>query len=209
MEFVNPCGGKRWRLLDGGLIEVEGEGIPNLQPSSAAYNQMLQVWQNWAPLLSSAAERHNVPVSWLLAIATMETGPWAKDPNAEARIVSYAGAIGIMQIMPATGVMFGKRPEQLVIPADNIDVGAALVAKLNSTTQGGLPAISARYNSGKLCSEGRNEWNLLADANYPRRVIEWNNTALLAGILGPSESFIAALGAAFGAMVALAALTRR
>lgn len=213
MAFQNPCGGKQWELLPSGEIAIQGEGVPVLAPTSAAAKLMVQNWTNWAPFLRAAAAKYRVPVTWLVAIATMETGPWSHNAMEQARKVSSAGAIGIMQIMPATGSMLGVAPAALTDPAVNIDTGAKLVAKLAEKNPSGLPAISAAYNSGKVCGcahSGCNEWNLYADANYPRRVIEWNNTAIRAGFgssFGPSALPI--LGAALGASLALVVGTHR
>lgn len=209
--FINPCGGKRWAVLASGLIEIEGEGTPTVALESGSFRNLVRTSQNWGSLLGSAAARHGVPVSWLLAIATMETGAWSQNPAQQASIVSPAGAIGVMQIMPFNAAPFGLTgPEELTDPVKNIEVGAKMVAKINGKHEGGLPAISAVYNSGRLCGcarSGCNEWNLVADSNYPRRVIEWNNTAIEQGLVGLTlgRETIAALGAAFGAAVALAA----
>lgn len=202
---MNPCSGKRFRALENGLIEIEGEGVPTLKPDSTAFLQMQRVWQNYGSLLSAAASRYGLPVTWLLAIATMETGGWSDDPDKQARIVSPAGAIGVMQVMPATAGMFGRTGADMAVPEKNIDTAAQLVKQLSERTSAGLPAISAYYNSGRLCSDGRNEWNLFADANYPRRVMEWNNAAILAGISVVGLPVIFLLGLALGGMVAIAA----
>lgn len=207
-EYQNPCGGLRWKLLPSGLIEVEGEGIPTVRSGSLSEKQLQQTWRNWGALLRTAALKHSVPVSWLLAIATMETGYLSEDPTRQAHAVSPVGALGIMQVMPATGKSHGApTPESLFDPRVNIDVAARLVSVLNNKPErGGLPGISAVYNSGRLCTTdtGRNEWMLLADANYPRRVIEWNNTAIesgLIGIFGPATATV--LGGAVGLALAL------
>ncbi|HEX9620191.1 MAG TPA: transglycosylase SLT domain-containing protein [Polyangiaceae bacterium] len=213
MAFQNPCGGKAWELLASGEIAIQGEGTPVLAPTSAAATLMLQNWTNWASMLRAAASKYGVPVTWLLAIATMETGPWSKNPLQQAGMISPAGAVGVMQIMPATASMLGVAPGQLTDPAVNIDAGAKLVAQLAAKNPSGLPAISAAYNSGKVCGcakSGCNEWNLYADANYPRRVIEWNNTAIAAGLgssFGPS--MLPVFGAALGASLALVVVGRR
>lgn len=208
MAFQNPCGAKQWELLPSGEIAIQGEGVVALAPSSQAAALMMQNWRNWGPLLRAAASKYGVSVTWLLAIATMETGPWSDNPSRQAGMVSPAGAIGIMQVMPSTGSMLGVSPASLTDPAVNIDTGAKLVAQLAAKNPSGLPAISAAYNSGKVCGcakSGCNEWNLYADANYPRRVIEWNNTAIQAG-LGSSfggPNAIPFFGAALGASLAL------
>lgn len=207
MDFQNPCGGKRWKLLPSGLIEVEGEGIPVVAPGSPSFQNMARTWQNWGPLLARAASKYNLPVPYMLAVATMETGHLSTSPEKQAHALSPVGAIGVMQIMPFNAKPFGlSSPEELFDPAKNIDVGAQILTKSNSNPRnGGLPGISAMYNSGRLCTTdaGRNEWMLLADANYPRRVIEWNNTAIQSGMTGSSASTLTLFGAALGASLAL------
>lgn len=207
-DFQNPCGGKRWKNLPSGLIEVEGEGAPTVPTDSSSFKLMEQTWQNWGGALRSAGNRHGVPVPWMLAVATMETGFLSADPAKQAAAVSPAGAIGVMQIMPFNAVPFGLSSDsELFDPEKNIDVGAQILAKdAERPDVGGLPGISALYNSGKLCTTdpNRNEWMLLADANYPRRVIEWNNTAIESGLVSPfGPTTLAVLGAAAGTAVAM------
>lgn len=215
MSFVNPCGGKRWSIRADGLIEIEGEGTPTVKADSAGFRNEAQTWRNFGALLSSAGSRHGVPIPWMLAVATMETGHLSATPEAQARAQSPVGAIGVMQIMPFNAVPFGlSSPEELFDPAKNIDVGAKILAKANAKGEyGGLPGISAVYNSGRLCTTdpNRNEWMLLADANYPRRVIEWNNTAILSGMTGfvVGHQTMAIVGAALGASLAMALVKRR
>jgi soluble lytic murein transglycosylase-like protein len=183
--WTNPCGGKRWRLLPSGLIEVEGEGTPVYEPGRAQYGYLERTWGNWGPLFEAAAAAHGVPASWPLAFATIETGLWSSDPARQASIVSPAGAQGVMQLMPATARIYGIDPSERADPALNIDAGTALIADLVAK-YGDPVAATAPYNSGGLCTSrgypngcvGRNEWNLCADHNYPRAVIQWNNAAI-------------------------------
>lgn len=209
VDFTNPCGGKRWRILGSGLIEVEGEGTPTIEPGSSSFKLMAQTWRNFGADLARSGDRYGVPVPWMLAVATMETGFLSADPEKQSKAVSPVGAIGVMQIMPFNAVSFGLTgPDELYVPSKNIEVGAKILAKDNERTEaGGLPGISAMYNSGKLCTSdpNRNEWMLLADANYPRRVIEWNNSAIQSGLVSPlSGNALALVGAAIGAALGLA-----
>jgi len=190
VTWTNPCGGLRWQRRSNGTIEVEGEGTPALAPDSPFRTQLRQSWASWKGVLSAAAAAHDVPVAWMLAIQVVETGAWSDNPERQASIGSHAGAIGIMQIMPGTGAMFGVSREQLLDPAINADVGAQLIARLAKDLGPELPAITAKYNSGRLCSPGRNEWNLLTDGvegiSYPRLAILLNNTAIEEGLVGKS-----------------------
>jgi hypothetical protein len=182
-EWRNPCGGKRWRIDPSGFIEVEGEGYPMFDAESDRYRYMMQTWQNWKSYFRSAAREFDVPVNYLLAIASIETGLWSDDPAEQATIGSYAGAVGVMQLMNVAKTHvelafpnknFGERTD----PRQNIRMGAALLRDLLNKNSESFPEVSAIYNSGRKCSPGHNEWNLFADANYPRLAITWNNTAL-------------------------------
>jgi soluble lytic murein transglycosylase len=65
-----------------------------------------------------------------------------------ARAVSGAGAIGLMQVMPATGRQLGNATrEQLMDPAVNIRLGTKFLADLTSI-YGRADAVLAAYNAG-------------------------------------------------------------
>src|SRR5262249_5046575 len=151
---------------------VEGQGYPTVAPGSSGDTYMRQTWANWGGLLQAACDKYKFPVAWALAVATMETGFLSKDPTKQAQAQSPVGAIGVMQIMPFNATNHGLTDaSELYDPAKNIGVGVQMLAKSNeNATYGGLPGIAAIYNSGKLCSTGRNEWNLLADSDYPLHV---------------------------------------
>ena len=205
-DWNNPCGGKRWRTLPSGLIEVEGEGYPAYQPGSAAFSNLSRTWSNWSSMFQSAASDQGLPVAWMLAIATTETGAWSNDPNKQATIVSYAGAVGIMQIMPQ---FQPETASDLAVPRINVAVGARILAKLSSVMHGELPAIASGYNagagsSGPHCS-AVNEWNMASDANYPRQVLQYNNAAILNLKLNALSTMGMMLGGSVAAGLALAA----
>jgi len=68
-------------------------------------------------LAKQTAERHNVDASLIFAIIKQESG-WK--PN----VVSKAGAIGLMQIMPGTGAWAcGLTRKELFDPHKNLDCG--------------------------------------------------------------------------------------
>jgi len=211
--FINPCGGKRWQILSNGLIEVENEGTPAVAEGTTAFTQMAQTWANFGGLFQAAAAKYGVPVTWVLAVATMETGYLSSDPAKQAAAQSPVGAIGVMQVMPFNATAFGlSDASELYDPAKNIDVGTHILANdMKNADAGGLPGVSALYNSGKLCTTDptRNEWMLLADSNYPRHVIEWNNAAIMAGLTGFGQGMLAVMGAVTGAAVAVAVVGRR
>ncbi|HEY1420874.1 MAG TPA: transglycosylase SLT domain-containing protein, partial [Candidatus Dormibacteraeota bacterium] len=75
-------------------------------------------------MLYAAAVKWGVNPYLVLGLAWHESG-W------QPSIVSYAGAVGIMQVMPATAAVAGPnllhRNVNLFNAADNIDVGTALL----------------------------------------------------------------------------------
>lgn len=71
-------------------------------------------------------------------------------------IVSPAGAIGLLQIMPATGRKLAKdagweeyRPEWLYDPLTNIDLSVRYMKKLAGEFDGRWYAVAASYNAGE------------------------------------------------------------
>lgn len=179
MAFTNACGGLRWEMQGDGLIAVEGQGTPFFAPGSIQFQQMEQTWANWGALFLDASGTTGVPPAWLLAIATEETGLWSAEPSDQASKVSYAGAIGVMQIMPATANGFGADAADMFDPKENIRVGSELLAKLAKLRDAQLPEMAAAYNSGRVCDAGRNQWNLAMANDYAGAVIKWNNAAVM------------------------------
>lgn len=63
---------------------------------------------------------------------------------------SPKGALGLMQIMPATGARYGVASRQdLLDPATNIDVGARYLRDLNEMFDGRVDLVLAAYNAGE------------------------------------------------------------
>jgi len=204
VDYINRCGGRRWRSLPGGLVEVEGEGTPAYTPGSAQFLNLARTWANWSSLFRSAAQQYRIPVSWVVGIATTETGAWSNDPSRQANIVSYAAAVGIMQVIPQYQ---GMTTAQLQDPATNVRTGAKILSQHAARFGPELPYIAAAYNAGSVyCDPGRNEWNLRADANYPRQALMYNNSALLYLPLSSAGMLAWTLGGAAVAGVAVAAI---
>jgi soluble lytic murein transglycosylase len=89
-------------------------------------------------------------------------------------IVSPAGAIGLLQIMPATGRKLATdagweeyRPEWLYDPLTNIDLSVRYVEKLSKMFGGRWYAIAASYNAGeKVVSEWLRQRNDLLEEEF-------------------------------------------
>jgi soluble lytic murein transglycosylase-like protein len=89
--------------------------------------------------LVEAASRHGLDGLLLAAIVEHES---AFDPTS----VSPRGAVGLMQLLPATGRAYGA--EDLFDPGVNIDVGSRYLSYLLDLYEGDLDLALAAYNAG-------------------------------------------------------------
>jgi soluble lytic murein transglycosylase-like protein len=79
-----------------------------------------------------------------------------KESKFNAQAHSYAGAYGLLQLMPATAALvqgdnsFNSKPKQLLIPAVNLSVGQNYINRLqgSSIVDGDLLRTIAAYNAG-------------------------------------------------------------
>ena len=94
----------------------------------------------WAPLIDQVAAEHAVDARLLHAIVTVES---AYNPQAR----SHAGALGLMQVVPATGKRFGA--SNLLDPLQNLRAGTAYLVWLNKRFNGNLELMLAAYNAGE------------------------------------------------------------
>ena len=107
-----------------------------------------QLMNRWNPNVAAASKRFNVAASWVRAVMQVESG--GRTMMAENRpIKSNKGAMGLMQLMPATYAEMraehglGANPYD---PADNIVAGAAYLKWLSGKY--GYPQMFAAYNDG-------------------------------------------------------------
>lgn len=90
-------------------------------------------------LVREAAVRAGLPAAFVESVAKTESG---FDPAA----VSPKGAIGVMQLMPATAKTLGADPND---PAQNIEAGARLLRELLIKYNGDVVKALAAYNAGE------------------------------------------------------------
>ncbi len=102
----------------------------------------------YRPLVAESSARTGLEPSLIYAIARRES---AMNPGA----VSPAGAVGLMQLMPATGKAVARRqgeplasPMLLREPARNLRYGSAYLRELIDRYEGHLPMAIAAYNAG-------------------------------------------------------------
>jgi soluble lytic murein transglycosylase len=99
--------------------------------------------------VSEAAARNRLPVELILAVIREES-------SFDRYAVSWAGAMGLMQLMPRTGSWIGKKidtegftKDELLIPANNIAAGSWYLRYLLNRSECSIVAALASYNGGE------------------------------------------------------------
>lgn len=94
----------------------------------------------------------------------------------KADIVSHAGAIGLMQVMPPTGAELarahgpdGFTRESLTRPEVNLHLGAAFFVDMSRRYDNDLPLVLSAYNAGPTRAT---RWRRYPEANDPLRFTE-------------------------------------
>jgi soluble lytic murein transglycosylase-like protein len=101
----------------------------------------------WRPFVDEASRRFGLPATWIERVMRAESG--GRTALNGRPIVSPAGAMGLMQLMPATwndlraDLRLGGDPND---PRDNILAGTAYLAALYRRF--GYPGLFAAYNAG-------------------------------------------------------------
>jgi tetratricopeptide (TPR) repeat protein len=135
-----------------GVQSLGGIGIPlDRLPRTDPANRPA-----WSLLYPAAFGDHVWRAGWrddvdpLLTLAIMR-----QESRYRHDAVSRAGALGLVQVMPATGAkvsaMLGElefHPERLLVPAENIRIGSHYLGKLLERFPGQWPLAVASYNGG-------------------------------------------------------------
>lgn len=96
---------------------------------------------NTVKMIKENADKHGVDEKWIMAL-------WWKESNFNSSSVSSHGAVGAMQIMPATGVRLGYTRDQLLDPKYNVEGGTRYLAGLKNTFGGDMFKAVSAYNQG-------------------------------------------------------------
>jgi membrane-bound lytic murein transglycosylase F len=141
------------------LNSSEGRGV--LVFSDYAGNDVTRFWSSAHPWNSQSAISEYDPI--MQQVAYLNDYDWrliAAIANAESRfdrnIVSSAGAVGLMQIMPDVARQFNVDPVWVDDPYTNVELGVELLNHIEetfrfspaTTTQDRLSIILASYNCG-------------------------------------------------------------
>ncbi|WP_303719198.1 lytic transglycosylase domain-containing protein [Brevundimonas naejangsanensis] len=138
-----PGGGARWVVTLG--LTLAATSFPCVSVAlPAAFEPREQALARRAidDLITEAARRFGLPPHWIRAVMKQESG---FNPRATSR----AGAMGLMQVMPATYAELRRRHglgADPYDPRDNILAGAAYLRELHDRF--GLEGMLPAYNAG-------------------------------------------------------------
>jgi hypothetical protein len=129
-------------------VSVVGQAAAAAEFAKEQAMSVGQLIDRWTPTIKAAAQKFGVAEDWIKAVMRMESG--GRTLLSEKKpITSNKGAMGLMQVMPATyhdmqqqhGL--GSNPYD---PHDNIFAGAAYLSWLKDKY--GYPKMFAAYNAG-------------------------------------------------------------
>lgn len=183
-HFAAEAVDARYQLFfRGNGLDVPGAAPAKLQPlpfalpaASArllAFFEISPDYKRARPHLRAAARRHGVEYELLQALIAAESG-------FDAAAVSPRGAIGLMQLMPATASRFGvvadarrSVEQQLADPAVNVQAGARYLRHLLDQYPGRTDLALAAYNAGEGAVQraGRQIPPIKETQNYVRTVL--------------------------------------
>ena len=130
-------------------------------------------------VLVDQANAQGIPPSIAIAVATQESGikQWYGDGSL---VISPAGAIGVMQLMPSTAAQLGVDPND---PVDNIRGGCIYLAQMYAQF-GTWPLALAAYNWGPV----KVQRALNNGTSIPASVQQYAMTVLIAAGVGSTVS---------------------
>ncbi len=155
------------------------------EPTHDGYKRLVKTWKGWTQASSTyrsldknrvrysrtielVAKRYRLPSALIHAVITAESG---YDANA----VSRAGAVGLMQLMPATAKRYGVRNRR--DPRANVLGGTEYLKDLLSLFDNNLVLALAAYNAGEnaVINHGRKIPPYQETQTYVRRVLRYYN----------------------------------
>lgn len=152
--------------------------ITALPPKLAKFFEFSTTLKTVRPHMQTAAQKHHIDIELLQALIAAESGF-----NAQA--ISPKGALGLMQLMPATAARYGvhadKKPngsltqqQKLFDPQTNIAAGSRYLRDLLNLFKGRLDLALAAYNAGEgaVQKAGNKIPNYPETQNYVRTVTQ-------------------------------------
>lgn len=133
------------------LLTACGGGPRHLppKPDPAVYGQATGN-DPWGPYIRAASDRFDVPEAWVRTVMEIESG--GRTTLNGRPITSHAGAMGLMQVMPATFAELSAKydlGDDPYEPWANILAGTAYLREMYDRF--GSPGLFAAYNCGPGC----------------------------------------------------------
>lgn len=148
--------------------------LPTAQPRLLAYFEVAPAYKSVQHVLREVSDLHRIDYELLKALIATESG-------FDAAAVSPKGAIGLMQLMPATASRYGvaadKRAtvqQKLADPRTNLRAGASYLSYLIKLFPGQLELALAAYNAGEGAVQraGNRIPNFRETQNYVKTVMQ-------------------------------------
>lgn len=130
-------------------MDLDANAVDSVPPAKLiAFFDVSPSYKQVKHLLREASRDHQIDYELLQALIATESG-------FDAEVVSPRGAIGLMQLMPATARSYGVTPDKrltvtkkLMDPRINIQTGCLYLRDLIARFPGRLDLALAAYNSG-------------------------------------------------------------
>ncbi len=165
-------------------VDKHGRVILTDKPSHTGYKRLVKTWKGWEeaklpknfnwvknqakfdPTIRSVAKMYKLPHTLLHAVITAES---SYNPNA----ISRAGAVGLMQLMPATAKQYGVSNRR--DPKQNIYGGSRYLRYLLKLFKNDLTLALAAYNAGEgaVKKYGNKIPPYKETRNYVKKVIKY------------------------------------
>jgi len=132
LSVLAGCSGQSQRTSYRGLRTSPGHWYPHPGPPG----------DPWGPYINQASSRFGVPPLWVRSVMRQESG-------GQEQVISSAGAMGLMQVMPDTYAGLRDRyglGDDPFEPHDNILAGTAYIREMYDRY--GAPGFLAAYNAG-------------------------------------------------------------
>jgi hypothetical protein len=146
------------------IVPIARDAKGRLGPTPAPRDAQLTLPDDgpFAADLATAAARYKLPVLLLRAVMQVESG-------GNPLVVSHKGAVGLMQLLPATAQALGV--DDIHDTAQNIMGGARFLRILANRFDGDLVKTLSGYHAGSMRVQGRDATPFAATDDYVRKIL--------------------------------------
>ena len=142
------------RISAGQRLAIPGGTVPDAAPPRtpvpASMRALMDRRDDVRRVILEEAARYDVPAALALAVAWQESG-WRQ------KVVSHAGAIGVMQLLPATGEWVGESMLRTRVDLgdtrQNVRAGIRLLAHYLDRYRGNVDLVLAAYYQGQTAAD--------------------------------------------------------